>query len=216
MKRLTVTNATLMAPLIILFWMVGLPETGGSLMAQNRLEIGTKLDGWQDLDGIDDQKHSLADLQDFDVVVVCFTCNTCPYAIDYEQRLSDLHQRFAAEQPAKVAVVAINSNATESDNLEKMKERAAERQFPYLYLRDPDQVAAKQFKAMYTPEFFVLDRQRKLRYQGALDDKTKVEEVSRHYVVEAIEAIRADMDPGTTFQQPRGCKIRFPKPKRDL
>jgi ferredoxin len=82
-------------------------------------------------------------------------------------------------------------------------------------LRDEQHEVAKAYKALYTPEFFVLDRDRKIRYQGALDDKTKAEEVTQELVVQAIEAIRAGQEPTTTYQPARGCKIRFPKRKRD-
>ncbi len=185
---------------------------------QERLEIGTEAPAWKDLVGTDDQKHSLADLKDFDLVIVCFTCNECPYAIDYEERLIALHQQF--QQPTKsglkVAVVAINSNDTPADQLEKMKERAEQKQFPFQYLRDEQHEVAKAFKATYTPEFFVLDRERKIRYQGALDDKTKAEEVTEQFVVLAIEALGSGQEPATTFHRARGCKIKFPRPARDL
>jgi peroxiredoxin len=196
----------------------GIGTTGiscGKLHGQDRLEIGTILKGWKELEGTDDQKHSLADLSEYDFIVVCFTCNTCPYSIDYEDRLIALHQRFVDDKTARVAVVAINSNDTPGDQIDKMKERAEQKEFPFLYLRDPDQEIAKQFKALYTPEFFVLDKQRALHYQGALDDKTKPNEVSQEFVVEVIEALKVGTEPPFTFQQPRGCKIRFSKPKRD-
>lgn len=186
------------------------------LYGQQRLEVGSQAPAWTDLVGTDDQKHSLADLQDYDYVVVCFTCNTCPYAIDYEDRLISLHQHFQDLKSPKVAVVAINANDTPDDQLEKMKERAEQKQFPFLYLRDENHQVAKDYKALYTPEFFVLDRARKIQYQGALDNKTKAEEVTQQYVVEIIELLAKGQAPTTTYQPARGCKIRFPKPKRDL
>jgi peroxiredoxin len=185
---------------------------------QQRLEIGAAAPDWSDLIGTDDQKHSLAELKEFDLVVICFTCNGCPYAIDYEDRLMELQQRY--QEPMsngfKVAVVAINSNDTPADQLEKMKERAEQKQFRFRYLRDEQHEVAKAYKAIYTPEFFLLDRERKIRYQGALDDKTKVEEVTQKFVVQAIEAIGRNEEPTTTYHPARGCKIKFPKPKRDL
>lgn len=186
------------------------------LYGQQRLEIGSSAPAWTDLVGTDDQKHSLAELEDYDFVVVCFTCNTCPYAIDYEDRLISLHQHFQESKSLRVAVVAINANDTPDDQLEKMKERAEQKQFPFQYLRDENHQIAKDFKALYTPEFFVLDRARKIQYQGALDNKTKAEEVTQQYVVEIIEALANGQEPATTYQPARGCKIRFPKPKRDL
>ncbi|MBL8888817.1 MAG: thioredoxin family protein [Planctomycetaceae bacterium] len=205
----------LWGPLVLVLGF-GLSSIANSLYGQQRLEIGSPAPGWVDLLGTDDQKHSLADLQDYDFVVVCFTCNTCPYAIDYEDRLIALHQRFQDGTNPKVAIVAINSNATPDDQLDKMKERSEQKRFPFWYLRDDDHQVAKEFKALYTPEFFVLDRERKIRYQGALDNKTKAEEVTQQFVVEVIETLAKGQEPSTTYQPARGCKIRFPKPKRDL
>ncbi len=188
----------------------------GIAAAQDRLPVGVEAPAWSDLLGTDDKPHSLVDLQDFDFVVVCFTCNTCPYAIDYEERLIALHQRYAAgtDGQPRVAVVAINSNDTPADQMDKMQERARERGFPFAYLRDADHSVAKAYRAIYTPEFFLLDRERKIRYQGALDDKTKADEVSRQFIVEAIAAIQENREPSTPYEGARGCKIRFPKPKR--
>lgn len=188
----------------------------GVAAAQDRLPVGAEAPAWSDLLGTDGQPHSLADLQEFDFVVVCFTCNTCPYAIDYEERLIALQQRYAegTEGQPRVAVVAINANDTPADQMDKMQARATERGFPFAYLRDADQAVAKAYRAVYTPEFFLLDRERKIRYQGALDDKTKADEVSRQFIVEAITALQANREPSTTYEGARGCKIRFPKPKR--
>jgi peroxiredoxin len=185
---------------------------------QQRLEIGSVAPDWKELTGTDDQKHSLADLQAYDVVVICFTCNDCPYAIDYEDRLLALAQRYDRPAPngLTVAVVAINSNATPADQLDKMKERAEQKHFKIRYLRDETHEVAKAYKALYTPEFFVLDRERKIRYQGALDDKTKVEEVTQEFVVQAIAAIIEGKEPEPTYHPARGCKIKFPRAKRDL
>lgn len=191
---------------------------GSEVSGQQRLEIGTVAPEWRDLVGTDDQKHSLADLKEFDFVVVCFTCNNCPYAIDYEDRLIALHEHFS--QPTAsgktVTIVAINSNDTPADQLDKMKERAEQKQFPFHYLRDETHEVAKAFQAAYTPEFFVLDRERKIRYQGALDDATKIEEVTQPFVIQAIDAISGGQEPATTYHRARGCKIKFPRPTRDL
>jgi len=188
----------------------------GVAAAQERLAIGTVAPAWNELLGTDGKAHSLSDLSDYDFVVVCFTCNTCPYAIDYEERLIALHQRYAAAadgQP-RVAVVAINANETPADQMDKMQDRARERGFPFVYLRDADHSVAQAYRAIFTPEFFLLDRERKIRYQGALDDKTNATEVSRQFILEAIAAIQANREPETTYEGARGCKIRFPKPKR--
>ena len=90
------------------------------------LSIGDAAPAWSDLSGVDDQKHSLAHLSDSEVIVVVFTCNSCPYAVDVEDRLLELHKTYADQG---VALVAINVNKVEDDLLPAMKDKAHERDF---------------------------------------------------------------------------------------
>src|SRR5688572_11741976 len=88
-----------------------------------QLSIGDSAPDWKALEGTDGQKHSLSDLADKQLIVVCFTCNTCPYSVDYEDRLIALAKKFAAEGN-KSALVAINANKVKEDLLPAMRERA--------------------------------------------------------------------------------------------
>src|SRR5205809_1143285 len=87
-----------------------------------QLSIGDRAPDWSGLVGTDGQKHALADLTDKDVVVICFTCNTCPYAVDCEDRLIALAKRFTPEGN-RCALVAINANKVKEDLLPAMEER---------------------------------------------------------------------------------------------
>jgi len=200
--------------------------SGEVVVGQTRLEPGSQAPKWKDLVGTDGQRHALEDLSEYDFVVVCFTCNTCPYSIDYEDRLIQLQQRYAspvaeatesageqAGDPSRpsVAVVAINSNATPEDTLDAMRERAEEKSFPFRYLRDEDQSVARAYRAIYTPEFFVLDQRRRLIYQGALDDATDADQVQIRYVEAAIQAGFSGETPETQYSPARGCRIRLPR-----
>ena len=109
------------------------------------LSIGDAAPEWKALKGVDDKEHSLTDLKDKPVVVLVFTCNTCPVAADYEDRVA----KFAQDHADKVAVVAINSNAVPDDRLDKMKERAQQKKFPFPYLSDDKQVTAKAYGAAF-------------------------------------------------------------------
>ena len=113
-----------------------------------------------------------------------------------------------------MAVVAINVNTIEADRLDKMQERAKEKAFPYPYLYDESQKIAKEYGATYTPEFFVLDRDRKIAYMGAMDDATPPRMETKHYLADAVEAALAGYKPAVTETRARGCLIRFVKPKR--
>ena len=94
-----------------------------------KLNIGDTAPMWKDLPGVDGKKHSLVDLKDKKVVVVVFTCNSCPVAADYEERVIAAAKKYAEQG---VAFVAINVNRIEDDQLPKMKERAKEKGYPCL------------------------------------------------------------------------------------
>ncbi|GAB5443201.1 MAG: thioredoxin family protein [Fuerstiella sp.] len=176
-------------------------------------KIGDAAPGWKNLTGTDDEQHSFNDLKDAKVVVVCFTCNTCPYAVDYEERLVALQKKYTdAKQP--VRLVAINSNAIPADGLDRMKARASERSFNFPYLKDESQDVARQWGAIYTPEFFVVDQDRKLIYRGAMDDNTDAAKVQRRYVEEAVAAGLAGTAPEVSETGARGCTIRFKRRRR--
>src|SRR4030095_11731161 len=123
------------------------------------LSIGDAAPDWKDLEGTDGQKHSLADFRDKEVVVLAFTCNSCPYATDHEERINALQQRFSKD--GKGVVIAINPNQVKDDLLPAMKSRADARGLKYLYLQDSTQVVAKSYGALNTPEFVVLNKDRK-------------------------------------------------------
>jgi len=171
------------------------------------LSVGDAAPDWKDLPGTDDKNHSLADWKDKAVVLVVFTCNTCPTAVDYEDRLMALVKQYSAG--GKVAVVAINSNQVEGDLLPKMKERATAKNFNFAYVHDDSQQVAKAYGATFTPEFFVLDQQRKIAYMGAFDDATKPEQVKVRHVEDAVEAVLAGKVPETRETVARGCLVRY-------
>ena len=201
--------ATLLAAFAF-FLVLAAPAPAGKF--NKVLSVGDKAPAWENLDGTDGKKHALADLKDRDVVVVAFTCNSCPVAVSYEDRII----AFAADNP-KVGLVAINVNTAKEDALPAMKERAEKKKLPYPYLFDPSQEIAKKFGAKFTPEFFVLDKERKVVYMGAMDDSpgAAAEVQAKH--LEA--AVKAALD-GKKAETPEtsaaaGCGIKFNRKKDD-
>jgi thiol-disulfide isomerase/thioredoxin len=172
------------------------------------LRIGDAAPEWKDLTGTDDQPHSLTDFADAKVVVLCFTCNACPYSVDYEDRLIALAEKYR-DPESGVTVIAINSNQKPAETLDRMKERAESKKFPFLYLVDETQGVATQYGAVFTPEFFVLNQDRQLIYKGAMDDKTNPAEVKVRFVELAIEAGLRNEQPDVTASPARGCSIPF-------
>ena len=178
------------------------------------LSVGDAAPQWQDLEGIDGKKHSLDDLKDSEFVVVVFTCNSCAISVGYEDRILAFAKDHAGPKSG-VALVAINVNTIKADGLPEMKNRAAKKKFPFAYLYDPSQAIAKKFGATTTPEFFVLDKTRKVIYMGALDDKLDPDEAKTNHVTDALKSARGGEKEIAAETLPRGCKIRFDKKKDD-
>ncbi len=190
---------------------------GGSLFAGEFnpvLNIGDNAPAWENLPGVDGKTHSLSDLKKSPVVVVVFTCNSCPYAVDYEDRINVLAKMHQGES-AKVSVVAINVNLVPADSLAKMQVRAKEKGFAFPYLYDESQQIAKAYGATRTPEFFVLDAERKIVYMGAMDDNSDEKKVTKQYLQPAIDAAVSGKTPEVKETVAVGCNIRFVRKRRE-
>ena len=176
------------------------------------LSIGDAAPGWNELEGTDGKKHSLADLKESEFVVVVFTCNSYAISVGYEDRVIAFAEKHAGAKSG-VTLIAINVNTIPADILPEMKKRAEKKTFPFDYLYDPSQEIAKKFGATTTPEFFVLDKARTVIYMGALDDKLDPGETTVNHLVEALAVARGAKKDVPTETLPRGCKIRFLKKK---
>jgi thiol-disulfide isomerase/thioredoxin len=160
------------------------------------LEIGAKAPDFS-LTGVDDKRHSLADFANAKVLVIVFSCNHCPTAQAYQDRLNEIYNKYT---PKGVALVVISSNSSKSlnlweqgwsdlgDSFEEMKIRARDKgfKFPYLYDGD-DQKTAIAYGPMATPHAFVFDKDRKLQYVGSIDES--MEKGKGELLKNAIDAI---------------------------
>jgi peroxiredoxin len=178
-----------------------------------KLSIGDVAPSWSDLPGTDGKTHSLDDLKAKPVVVVIFTCASCPYAQDYEERINSLVKAQGGPD-GKVGVVAICVNNIEADSLPALTARAKEKKLEFDYLYDKTQKIAKDFGAVFTPEFYVLDQDRKVIYMGAMDDATDVTKVKKKYVESAIAAALAGKAPEEMEVAPVGCMVRYARERR--
>lgn len=161
------------------------------------------------LKNIDDKFVSLSDFEDAEGYIVIFTCNTCPYAVLYEDRIQGLHEKFANQG---FPVIAINPNdpgKKAGDSFDKMKERAKEKSFDFPYLFDAGQVVYPQYGATKTPHTFVLDKDMTVRYIGAIDDNPQDPEgVGVAFVESAVAAIKTGKDPSPATTKAIGCGIK--------
>ena len=173
------------------------------------LSIGDAAPEWKELTGVDDKPHSAADYKAAKLMVVVFTCNHCPVAQGYQDRMIELQKTYAAKG---LQLVAISVNNQPSDRLDKMKERAKEKAYNFPYLHDASQKSGAAFGAAVTPHIFLLDGQRKIAYMGSFDDSLDPGDVQKHYLKNAIEALLAGKQPETKETRPLGCSIEYERP----
>lgn len=166
------------------------------------------------LKNIDGKEYALEDIKDANGndakgYIVTFTCNTCPVAKMYEQRIIDLHNKMS---PLGYPVVAIQPNDPEvkpGDNFAAMQQRAEDKAYPFAYLLDEGQEIFPQYGASRTPEIYLLDETHKLRYHGAIDDNSgDAEAVTVNYVEKAVTALQNGQDPNPSDIKAVGCSIK--------
>jgi peroxiredoxin len=178
----------------------------GKSKFNNVLAIGDKAPEWENLPGVDGKPHSLADCRDAKAVVIVFTCNHCPVAKMHEDRLIGLTRKY--EKDVQVVAISVSRNA--ADGLDKMKIRAAEKKYPFPYLYDQSQKTGRSYGATATPQFFLLDGDRKIAYMGAFDDSTlEPDKAQKHYLVDALKAVLDGKDPRVRESLQRGCAIEY-------
>ncbi|PHQ35519.1 thioredoxin family protein [Rhodopirellula bahusiensis] len=175
------------------------------------LDIGDPAPEWSELPTTAGETSSLKDLSDSKFVVLAFTCNSCPYAVDAEKRLISLTKDYAEKS---VSVIAVNVNTIEDDAMPAMKVKAAEKSFPFAYLYDESQQIARDYGAKYTPQFFLLDADRKIAYMGAMDDSPDGQKVTQPHLRNAIDEVLAGEPVTLSETVPVGCRIRMERQRR--
>lgn len=184
----------------------------GAVQAQNGYEVGDVASDFE-LKNVDGSMISMADYEDAKGFAVIFTCNHCPYAQAWEQRIIDLHKKYA---PKGYPVIAINPNDPElqpEDSFEAMQERAEEKDYPFPYIFDAEQTVYKKYGATRTPHVFLLDKKSdgklKVAYIGAIDDNYKnAEKVKKPFLANAIDALIKGNKPDPAFTKAIGCSIK--------
>ncbi len=173
-------------------------------IAYGDLKLGDQAPKWSGLSGTDDVEHGLSDYARAKVLVVVFTCNNCPVAQAYQDRLIALEKDY---QQKGVQVVAIDVNKGET--LDGMKERAKEKGYNFPYLNDPTQKSAHAYGATNTPHVFVFNKDRKLVYLGGIDDNQTESKVKHAYLRQALDAILAGKAPAKQQTAHPGCGIKW-------
>jgi peroxiredoxin len=171
------------------------------------------------LPGVDGKIHKLSDYAGSRILVVVFTCNHCPIAQMYERRIEQLYEDYGKRG---VAVVAIQGNDPKaltideldssdiSDTLDEMKIRVQYKHLHYPYLYDgATQSVARAYGPQATPHVFIFDKDRRLRYQGHMDNSYRIEMVKTQDARNAIDALLANKEVPVTHTAVFGCSTKW-------
>ena len=171
------------------------------------------------LPGVDGKVHKLSDYAASPVLAVVFTCNHCPIAQIYEQRIEQLYENYGKRGVALVAIQGNDPKALTideldssdiSDTLPEMKIRFEYKHLHYPYLYDGDtQAVTRAYGPQATPHIFIFDKDRRLRYEGRIDDSYEIEHVKTHEAADAIEALLAGKPVAVTHTGAFGCSTKW-------
>lgn len=164
------------------------------------------------LKNVNGEMVSLANFEDAQGFIVIFTCNHCPYAISYEDRIIELDKKYKEKGYPVVAINPNDVSIVPGDSFEGMVERAKERNFPFPYLRDETQEIANAYGAQRTPHVYVLKKENNkliVKYIGTIDDNYKdANAVTKTYLSDAVDALLAGKNPNPEFTKAIGCSVK--------
>ena len=197
---------------------LGLTVAAMWLMAYGKLDAGKynpvlKISDpgpqWKSLPGIDGKKYSFDSFKKFEVLVIVFTCNSCDYAVDYEDRLVAFARNHTGAGK-RVGMVAVNVNRIPADSLPEMKRRAEKKGFTFPYLFDETQETARAYDAVCTPDIFVYGQEGKLMYRGRVDDNWKEpNQVKQRDLQAAVDHILVEKEVSSKQIPSMGCSIKW-------
>jgi peroxiredoxin len=153
----------------------------------------------------EDTSLTLSDVKE-DVVVLVFLGNHCPVVQAYEDRIIDFTNDYKGKS---VKVVGVSVNDLDSDRLTAIKNYMKEKGSNYVYGYDESQQIGKAYGATNTPQFFVLDKDRVIRYMGAMDDSMNEAKVEKTYLRDAVDALLKGDSPEVSETQPKGCGVKY-------
>lgn len=160
--------------------------------------------------GTDNRFYTLESFKEAPYLVIFFTCNHCPYVIGSDEYTRSLVNKYDSY---RVKWVGINSNSAQtyaSDSFDNMVLRMKEHKFPWVYLHDKTQEIAKAYGALRTPQFYLFDQDRLLRYDGrSVDNPRLIEKASSFDLDRALGELVAGQKISTPLTNPIGCNIKW-------
>lgn len=177
---------------------------------ENQLEIGELIPLMQvKMQDVSGTSYHLRELHQQNGLLVIFSCNTCPFVLQWEDRYNDLYNLCKAND---IGMVLVNSNEAKrdgDDSFEKMKEKAEKEGYKMPYVVDVDHKIADAFGARTTPHVYLFDRDAKLAYRGLIDDSGEDKNaVKKPYLINAINAMKADRPIEPQVTKAMGCSIK--------
>jgi peroxiredoxin len=157
------------------------------------------------VEGSQDTSLTLSDIKE-DVVVLVFLGNHCPVVQMYEDRIIDFTSDYKGKS---VKVVGVSVNDSDTDRLPAIKNYVKEKGSNYVYGYDESQAIGRAYGATNTPQFFVLNKDRKISYLGAMDDNRNEAKVTKKYLRDAVDALLAGKTPAVEETRPDGCGVQY-------
>ena len=182
----------------------------GEEVAREELALGSKAPAFTLKNAVDGSDVSFQP-GDGKTTVVIFTCNTCPYAKAFEERIVTLADSYAKQGVRFLAVNPNDDVKHPGETTEKMKERAAEKKFAFPYLKDGSSATAAAYGARVTPHVFVVDGAGVVRYRGYVDDSAKAEERTDEGLRSALDDMIAQREVKNASTKAFGCTIKWKK-----
>lgn len=173
------------------------------------LEIGAKAPDFE-LKATDGALYSLDSFASAEYLVVFFTCNHCPYVVGSDEVTRQTVEKFQDKGVTFVGINANSENTHPDDSYEHMILRMEEHRFPWVYLRDMDQDAAKAYGALRTPHFFVFDQQRRLVYTGrGVDNPRDTTKMTTNDLERALAELTSGQPVSVPLTNPIGCNVKW-------
>jgi peroxiredoxin len=183
-----------------------------NLLAAEGLKVGDKASDFK-LKNVDGKYVSLSDFKDAKGFVVVFTCNDCPYAKAYQDRLISLDKKYKSKGYPVIAVNPNDPSVAPGDSYDKMVTRAKEKSYSFPYLFDESHQVYKKFGTTNTPHAYILQKQASgdlvVKYIGTIDDNYQDQSaVKKRYIEDAIEALLQNKEPEPSFTKAIGCSVK--------
>ena len=193
---------------LVVLSLVAVPAFAGKY--NKAISVGDKAPDFAGIPAVangEQQSLTLSDIKE-DVVVVVFLANHCPVVRAYEDRVIDFTKDYKGKG---VKVVGFAVSQADGDKLPGIKDYMKENKSNYIYGYDESQAIGKAYGATNTPQFFVLDKERKIRYTGAMDDSQREDKVTKTYLKDAVDAVLKGETPPVEETRAQGCGMKYKK-----